>query len=570
MFGDQFEKLGELLLKSSLITENQLSHALQEQKNVKKKIGELLLDLGAVSEEDLTKVLSEQINIPCADRKALESIDSTLTAIIPEPFAVEHDVLPLRRDGDTLEVAMADPENIAIVDSLTKLAGCTISPLLAGKTGLRAAIARNYESLRDSGAVDTVMSDLQYEIREEQSVDQVDLTAGELSAGDAPIVKFVNIVLSSAIRDRATDIHIEPRAESLVVRYRIDGALITAMTAPINSLAGVVSRIKVMAKLNIAESRLPQDGRFSVRLTDRAVDVRVSILPTVTGEKIVLRLLDKGLFNLDLSSLGFDKHDLHIFRRCINHPYGIIIISGPTGSGKSTSLYAALNDIKSEEDNIVTVEDPVEYQMDGIAQVATNDKIDLTFAATLRSVLRQDPDKVLIGEIRDQETADIAMKFALTGHLVFTTLHANDSVSTITRLIDIGTAPFLVGSSVILVMAQRLIRVICEECKEPYAPTPMEIELLGLNEDESSRTFYHGVGCSHCKNTGYYGRTGIFELMPVQTDLRKMIMSGKDQEALRAQALQNEMRTLRRSALNRLFDGVTSVKEVLKQTVEEF
>jgi type II secretory ATPase GspE/PulE/Tfp pilus assembly ATPase PilB-like protein len=391
----------------------------------------------------------------------------------------------------------------------------------------------------------------------------------DLSAGieEAPIVKLVNLMLTQAITARATDIHIEPQAEKLIVRFRVDGALNEAMSAPLKSHPGVVSRLKVMSKLNIAETRLPQDGRFSVRLPDREVDVRVSVLPSVLGEKMVLRLLDKGFFNLTLEHLGFDQRDLALFKKAIRHPYGILLITGPTGSGKSTTLYSALREIQSSEDNIVTVEDPVEYQMAGITQVAVREDIGLTFAATLRSILRQDPDKVLIGEIRDQETADIAMKMALTGHLVLTTLHANDAASTLTRLMDIGVPRHLVGSSLVMVMAQRLLRKICSECREPAPPlTVEERELLGWKGTE---TLYHGKGCAKCRNTGYFGRTGIFEILPFSTNLRHQLFAGEDQEALRKTALKEGMRTLREAALDKMAKGFTTAHEVLKATVAE-
>ncbi len=569
MFNDQFEMLGGLLLKSSLITEQQLEQALAEQKNVKKKIGELLLEMNALPEDELVRVLSDQIQIPSVDPRQLFSVDGALIRLIPEPFAREHCLIPVRRDGDCVEIAMADPENVTTLDQLAKLIDAEVKPLLGGRPTIVEAIDRAYEAARASGEVDTVMSDLEYEIDDAISAEDVDLSDEAIATSDAPIVKLVNIIVVNAIRDRATDIHIEPRSSGVVVRNRVDGALVTAMTAPMKSHSGIVARIKIMSKLNIAESRLPQDGRFTVKLSDRAVDVRVSILPGVTGEKIVLRLLDKGFFELDLPRLGFAEQDLRTFRKCISLPYGIIIISGPTGSGKSTTLYSALSEIKSEEDNIVTVEDPVEYQIDGITQVATNEKINLTFAATLRSILRQDPDKVLIGEIRDRETADIAMKFALTGHLVFTTLHANDTASTITRLIDIGVPPFLAGSSVVLVMAQRLIRKICDECKAPYTPTPLELDMLGLGEADRSRTFYQGNGCARCKRTGYWGRTGIFELMPVSGEIQKLVFENANQRLIRNAANAQHMRSLRQSALEKLFAGVTTVHEVLKHTVEE-
>lgn len=569
MLSDSFNKLGELLLESKFISESQLNEALEKQKDVKTKIGEILTESGALAEEAMINVLSDQISIPSVHLSDLAGADTELVKLIPEPFAREHIVVPVKKNGDLIEVAMADPENVVLIDSLENLLNCKVDPMLSGKEMILKTIDRLYSSIKNSGAVNNVMDDIEYEIDDDASSNDVDLSDEAIEESDAPIVKLVNIILSTAVNNRTTDVHVEPGINSVTVRNRIDGALKEVMTAPLKSHAGIVARIKVMSKLNIAETRLPQDGRLSIKMKDRIVDVRVSILPSVTGEKIVLRLLDKGAFNMDLSNLGFDPRDLDIFKKCINHPYGLIIISGPTGSGKSTTLYAALNEIKSSEDNIVTVEDPVEYQMDGITQVATNEKIDLTFASALRSILRQDPDKVLIGEIRDKETADIAMKVALTGHLVFTTLHANDAPSTITRLIDIGVAPFLAGSSVVLVMAQRLIRKVCPECKDVYNPSDLEFDLLGIDKNNSIHTFYEGKGCSHCQHTGYYGRTGIFELMPVTSDLRKIIMENGDQEEIRNCAIKHDMKTMRKAALEKLYLGETSVHEVLKRTVEE-
>ncbi len=570
MLSNSFAMLGELLIENSLITAAQLQQGLDQQQGSKAKIGELLAEAGALSEEAMISVLSDQISIAAISLADLAGAQIELVSKVPEPFAREHSVVPVAEKGGRIEVAMTDPENVVLIDSLENLLGAPVEPMLAGKQMIAKTIERFYSSIKNDAAADTLMDDIEYEIDDESSSSEVDLSDEAMGEEDAPIVKLVNIVLSTAVNNRTTDIHIEPGANQVVVRNRIDGALKEVMTAPIKSHSGIVARLKVMAKLNIAETRVPQDGRLSIKMKDRQIDVRVSILPSVTGEKIVMRLLDKGAFNMDLSNLGFKGSDVDTFRKCINHPYGLIIISGPTGSGKSTTLYAALNEIKSAEDNIVTVEDPVEYQMDGITQVAVNEKIDLTFASALRSILRQDPDKVLIGEIRDKETADIAMKVALTGHLVFTTLHANDAPSTITRLVDIGVAPFLAGSSVVLVMAQRLIRKVCPECKTEYDPTDLEFSLLGIDKSQHTHPFYHGTGCSHCQHTGYYGRTGIFELMPVHSDLRKIIMENGDQEEIRVAAIKHGMKTMRQAALEKLFAGDTSVHEVLKRTVEEF
>jgi type II secretory ATPase GspE/PulE/Tfp pilus assembly ATPase PilB-like protein len=566
--------IGQLLVASGAVTPARVDAALQAQKSLKKKLGEILLANQDVREDDLLAALSQQIDLPVADRRSVQAPAMDLVRLIPEPFAREHLVLPLRREGqDTkgqggkVEVAMADPENLAVLDNVRKLLKAEVVPLLAGPLTLEGALSRAYDTLNKSGEMEGVLSGLEFEIIDSEEGKAIDLAQKDID--EAPIVRLVNLMLSQAIKERATDIHIEPQPDRLVIRYRVDGALREAMSAPSKSHPGVVSRLKVMSRLNIAESRLPQDGRFTLKSAEREVDVRVSVLPSVLGEKIVLRLLDKGFFSLTLEKLGMGPEDLTLFRRCIRHPYGIVIITGPTGSGKSTTLYSAIQEIQSSEDNIVTVEDPVEYQVPGITQVAVNEGIGLSFGATLRSILRQDPDKVLIGEIRDRETADIAMKLALTGHLVFTTLHANDTPGTITRLIDIGVPSFLVGSSLVMVMAQRLMRKICEDCKEPYAPTSAEVEWLGGPAAVAGRYLFHGKGCPRCRNTGYYGRTGIFELMPINPALRKLILAGADQEALRQQALLAHMRTLRHSALEKLYAGVTSVHEVLKTTVEE-
>jgi type II secretory ATPase GspE/PulE/Tfp pilus assembly ATPase PilB-like protein len=562
------EPIGQILIKKRKVTQAQVEDALAKQKTVRRKLGELLVMAQALAEDDVLDSLSQQIQIPLADRRQLQTPSLDLVRLVPEPFARENGLLPLRKQDGKVEAAMADPEDLATIDNLKRLVKSEVVPLLAGRAAIEAAISKAYESIRKSGEVDTVMSGLEFEIRDADGGEPIDLSL-QKEVEDAPVVKLVNLILTQALKDRATDIHVEPYPDRITVRYRVDGSLLVAMTAPIKSHPGVVSRIKIMSKLNIAENRLPQDGRFSLRMTDREVDVRVSILPSVLGEKIVMRLLDKGFFDLSLANLGFEAADLALFKRAIRHPYGIIVISGPTGSGKSTSLYSAVKEIKSVEDNIVTVEDPVEYQMEGITQVAANDAIGLTFANSLRSILRQDPDKVLIGEIRDRETADIALKLALTGHLVFTTLHANDAPSTITRLVDIGVPSYLAGSSLVLVMAQRLVRKLCGDCKEAYLPTVEEWEQLALGPQEKPRTIFRGKGCPKCRETGYYGRIGIFELMTVGRPIRTLILAGADQEAIRQEALAQGMRTLRRSALEKLFAGVTSLHEVIKTTVEE-
>jgi type II secretory ATPase GspE/PulE/Tfp pilus assembly ATPase PilB-like protein len=379
------------------------------------------------------------------------------------------------------------------------------------------------------------------------------------------------MILQESIKERATDIHVEPMEDKVIIRIRIDGVLQVIMTPPIASLSGLVTRIKILSKLNIAEKRLSQDGRFTIKTTEKEIDVRVSILPTVYGEKIVMRLLDKTGFDFNLKSLGFDADMYKIFKKVISQPYGMVIVSGPTGSGKSTSLYASLKEIKSEEINITTVEDPVEYQLEGISQVQVFEDIGLTFASSLRSILRQDPDILLIGEIRDGETADIAVKFSLTGHLVFSTVHANDASSTITRLLDIGIPPFLVGSCVNLVMAQRLVRRLCKECAEEYEPSDQELYVVGLDKKRlNGSKLTKSGGCRKCRNTGYKGRTAIFEIIPMSREIRKLIFNNANEDDIRTKALEDGMISLRESGLRKVLDGTTSIQEILRSTVEEF
>ncbi|MDK9699146.1 MAG: ATPase, T2SS/T4P/T4SS family [bacterium] len=569
-----FEQLGAILVREKLLSQDQLGKALAEQRNSRgKKIGEVLVHLGLVVEENITRGLAIQSghDYYSADR-LLEAKDAALQ-LVPEDFAKEHLVLPIKAENNTIVVAMADPDDISAEDGLRKLTGLRIVAVMSSETAIKAAVEQLYVRIRKQGEVKDTIGELQF-FAEADSDDEslVDMTKAQSGEEDAPIVKLVNLIVAEALKERATDIHIEVQGERVAVRYRVDGVLLEVMSPPKASHPGIISRIKILSKLNIAERRLPQDGRFSIRSTEKEVDVRVSILPTVNGEKIVLRLLDKSSFSMDLTSLGFEEDQLKVFRRTIKQPYGMVIVSGPTGSGKSTTLYASLKDILSPDDNITTVEDPVEYQLSGINQVQIKEKIGLTFAATLRSILRQDPDKLLIGEIRDEETADIAVKFSLTGHIVFSTLHANDAPATITRLIDIGIPPFLVGSSLLLVMAQRLVRKICSHCKHDYTPDPYELEMLNITEEERKYTgskFYRGTGCVHCRNTGYYGRVGIFELLRVTPRIRQMIFDNMNQEIIRQEALKEGLVSLRQSGIRKISQGVTTIHELLRVTSQE-
>ncbi len=566
------KKIGEILLEQEKITEKQLSEALSRQKDTHQKLGEVLVALGYVVEEDVYAGLAQQWDVPFVKSDDILVATDDAVRIVPEPFARENRLIPFAIDDGTLKVAMADPDDIIAIDNLQKLSNMSIDASLAAPGVIENAIEQLYVKIRKAGEVTDVIGNLQFftesDTEEEGLMDMTKVQAG---LEDAPVVKLVNLMIADALRERATDIHIEVQEEKVAVRFRIDGVLQEVMTPPKSSHPGIISRVKILSKLNIAEKRLPQDGRFTIISPDKEVDVRVSILPTVNGEKIVLRLLDKTGFAFNLSTLGMDDELLKIFRRWIRQPYGMIIISGPTGSGKSTTLYASLKEIKSEADNIVTVEDPVEYHLAGINQVQTKPKIGLTFANALRSILRQDPDKLLIGEIRDEETADISIKFSLTGHLVFSTVHANDAPSTITRLLDIGVPPFLVGSCLNLVMAQRLVRRICPQCKETYVPSDAELEAMKLTRDDmKDKEFYRGRGCVHCRNTGYYGRTGIFELLEMKQPMRRLVFENANEEELREMAVKLGMISLRDAALNKIYAGITTPHELLRVTVQEY
>ena len=489
--------------------------------------------------------------------------------MIPEDFARENRVLGISSNDTTIVVAMEDPDDVVSVDSIKRLTNLNPDIIVAGPSLLESALDKVYGEIQKTAEVTETIDSITVISGEEGSQEEVDLTPDKASDEDAPIVKLVNLIFQESIKERATDIHIEPMEAQVYVRIRIDGVLQTIMTPPITSLSGLVTRIKILSNLNIAEKRLPQDGRFSVKSPGKDIDIRVSILPTVYGEKVVMRLLDKTGFDFNLTSLGFPKTNLGTFKKVINQPYGMVVVSGPTGSGKSTSLYAALKEIKSERTNITTVEDPVEYQLDGVNQVQVFEDIGLTFGSTLRSILRQDPDVLLIGEIRDGETADIAVKFALTGHLVFSTVHANDAPGTITRLLDIGIAPFLVGSCLNLVMAQRLVRRLCADCKEEYSPSSEELAVVGLDQKKINGPMYQGKGCAECRNTGYKGRLAIFEMIPMARDLRKLVFDNANEDEIRQTALDNGMTTLRDAGLARVLDGTTSIEEIMRSTVED-
>ncbi len=568
-FNPQFQRIGEILIHVDKISESQLNEALVQQKNTHEKLGQVLIDMGMVEEDDLITAYSMQLGYRKADNFLLLEADPDVVGIIPEDFARSNSVLAVQKSNKTLTVAMEDPEDIAAIDSIKRLTRLEPDIVVAGPTLLGKAMDQLYGQIQQAGQVEEAIQGITVITGYDDSAEEVDLSPEKASEEDAPIVKLVNLILQEAIKERATDIHIEPQQNKVNVRIRIDGVLQVIMTPPTTSLSGLVTRIKILSKLNIAEKRLPQDGRFSIKTATKDIDVRVSILPTVYGEKIVLRLLDKSGFDFNLTTLGFPQNYLGVFKKVIKQPYGMVVVSGPTGSGKSTTLYASLKVIKDERTNITTVEDPVEYQLGGISQVQVFNDIGLTFGTTLRSILRQDPDVLLIGEIRDSETADIAVKFSLTGHLVFTTVHANDAPGTITRLLDIGVAPFLVGSCLNLVMAQRLVRRICGKCREEYKPTKEELALIGLKPQSVKGNLYRGKGCTECRNTGYRGRIAIFEMIPMSREMRKLVYDSANEDEIRQAALKGGMESLRDAGNHRVLDGTTTVEEVLRSTVEE-
>ena len=567
-------RLGELLTKASLITQDQLKEALKLQKDTGGKLGETLIKLGFVSEEDITECLSQQFGVPSINLAHFE-IDSSVIKLVPADVARKYNILPVNKTGATITIAMADPTNVFAMDDIKFMTGYNVEPVVASELGIKAAID-NYYGTTSSLELKKVMEDLQTQENADLEVledeEELDVAALAEGAEEAPVVKLVNLILTDAIKRGASDIHIEPYEKEFRVRFRIDGLLYEIMNPPLKLRDAMTSRMKILAKLDISEKRLPQDGRIKLKMKlnekNKELDFRVSVLPTLFGEKIVMRLLDKDNLRLDMTKLGFEPESLVKFEEAIFKPWGMVLVTGPTGSGKTNTLYSALAKVNSPEVNIMTAEDPVEFNLPGINQVQMKESIGLNFAATLRSFLRQDPNIILVGEIRDFETAEIAIKAALTGHLVLSTLHTNDAPSTINRLMNMGIEPFLVATSVQLIAAQRLVRRICASCKEEVEMAAQALLNLGYKKEEiGTFAVYKGRGCDKCNNTGYKGRVGLVEVMEIDDSIRDLILSGGTAMDIKRNAADRGMISLRRSGLIKIKDGVTTIEEVVRETV---
>jgi type IV pilus assembly protein PilB len=566
-------RLGEILVKESLISQDQLQKALEYQRANGGKLGSCLTKMGFITDDDITGVLSRQYGVPSINLKYYE-IDPNVIRLIPQDTALRYQVVPLSRVGSVLTIAMTDPTNVFAMDDVKFMTGFNVEPVVASESAIADAISRFYGGSHSNGEeLTNLMRDLVDEELELAS-DEAELDAASLekAAEEAPIIKLVNLILTDSVKRGASDIHLEPYETELRVRFRIDGMLQTVMTPPLKVKDAITSRMKIMAKLDIAEKRLPQDGRIMIKYKaegkKKELDFRVSTVPTLYGEKIVLRLLDKENLRLDMTKLGFEQESLTKFERSILKPYGMVLVTGPTGSGKTNTLYSSVARLNQVDTNIMTAEDPVEFQLGGINQVQMKEQIGLNFAAALRAFLRQDPNIILVGEIRDFETAEIAVKAALTGHLVLSTLHTNDAPSTISRLMNMGIEPFLVATSVNLICAQRLVRRICSNCKEEVEVPPQVLIDAGFTEEELKSTkIYHGKGCNICNKGGYKGRTGLYEVMEINDELRELILVGASALELKKKAVEQGMLTLRRSGLVKIAAGMTTMDEVLRETV---
>ncbi len=561
-------RLGELLVREKLISLQQLRQAQEEQNRSGQALGYTLQKLGFLSDTEITNFLSQQYRVPTINLEEYE-IDADILKLVAREQCEKHKVLPVSRAGSSLVVAMADPTNLNAIDDLKFLTGFNVEPVIASEAAILAAVERYYNI---GPSYDEVMAGFdENEIEVKGDDEDLNLMELERQSEDAPVVKLVNMMLLNAIKKGASDVHVEPYEKKLRVRYRVDGVLIEEMTPPMKLKAAIASRLKIMSQLDIAERRLPQDGRIKLKLgKGREMDFRVSVLPTLWGEKIVLRLLDKGNLQLDMTKLGFDVEPLGHFKWAINQPWGMVLVTGPTGSGKTTTLYSALSELNKVSQNISTAEDPVEYNLHGINQVQMHEEIGLNFAMSLRSFLRQDPDIIMVGEIRDFETAEIAVKAALTGHLVLSTLHTNDAPATIFRLLNMGVEPFLITASVNLVLAQRLARKICVDCKQPFTIEPKALKDIGMTDEQISKgKLMKGVGCRTCNNTGYKGRVALYEVMRFTDTLKEMVLGGSSAAELKMAAIKGGMLTLRMSGITKVLDGVTTTEEILRVTMSD-
>jgi general secretion pathway protein E len=560
------KSLGAILLESTSLTEEQLEQALTVHREKGIKLGDALVQLKFLRTEDILKALSIQLGFPYENKIEVEEIPPDLISSLPINYAKKNEVLPLRRDEGSIVIAIANPTNFYVIDDLRVIFGGIIKPVIASSYEIINAINAIYNRTTETG--EEAMGELN------ESMDEIDAAFDEpvdlLDATDeAPIIRLVNSLMFRAVKQKASDIHIEPFEKELIVRFRIDGVLYDIMHPPKRAQSAIISRVKIMAGLNIAEKRLPQDGRIRIKIAGKDIDIRVSTVPASYGESVVMRLLDRSSILRGLDDLGIWGRNLEMMNRLIHSRHGIILVTGPTGSGKSTTLYAALSDINSKDIKILTIEDPVEYQLAGINQIQVNPKIDLTFSSGLRAFLRQDPDVIMVGEIRDRETAEIAIQASLTGHLVISTLHTNDAPSSVTRLVEMGIEPFLVSSSVLGIIAQRLVRTVCKDCAKKYLPTEEELSEIGLTvKDLGGKQLFRPVGCPICLETGYSGRTAIHEFLQIDDDIRAEIMKGSDASEIRRVGIKNGMVSLRQDAAIKVINGVTTIEEILRVTQE--
>ncbi|MBP8987525.1 MAG: type II secretion system ATPase GspE [Spirochaetes bacterium] len=564
MIGIKTKKLGQILIDKRLISQEDLQDALLSQQNTPLKIGQILIKKGLIAEDEVLKALATQYSIDYVETLEFTDADNIL-GNIPVQFLKRYKIAPYTVKKNTIKIAINDPLLIQPLDNIKIMYDSfKIIPVLSTEKEILKIINNHFDVLKENSTTSVIenLEESDFEILSSPITETEDILD---MANEAPIIRLVNTVIKQAIEDRASDIHIEPFEKDLIIRFRIDGILYNMFTPPKKYQAAIISRIKIMSNLNIAENRLPQDGRIQLKVGGKDIDIRVSVFPTYYGERIVLRLLNKSDMKFDLDSLGFSKDSLSIFNELIKKTHGIILVTGPTGSGKTTTLYSVLTRLNTYDVNILTVEDPIEYQLHGVGQMQVKPKIDLTFAAGLRSILRQDPDIIMVGEIRDLETAEIAIQAALTGHRVFSTIHTNDAASGITRLLDMGVEPFLIASSVNAFLAQRLVRTICPHCKQSYKPDTVVLKDLGIKSSQiQGKKLYKGKGCEKCINTGYLGRSGIYELLPITNDIRKLIMEHADAVAIKEKAIANGMKTLLQDGIEKAFQGLTTLEEVLR------